>query len=312
MTDKKIHKILQTKLAVSDRSIRLNVAPRLSILEAVQRINAKFTTPSERRARTSEGVIECRGFKHARDVVGIHLVGYVPDEHMGIVPHKSDDLTLYPPPDDADFLDGELMALISSEAVIVCRLGLYESALNKYIQVLGPKAGLNREDALFLFKNRTDVDKLKMIQDDGVASIRFQGTANKVSVDHAAKKDKPLFQKMISGVWTEIQALAYGEEKPPRVTENLKIEVYLKFDGRSGTKIDQEEIKEVAQHVAETDEGFSIKTLSGRTITPTDVLLNKKILLHKFGKSVAFNEVFEEMLIYHDELMAIAGPDDDG
>ena len=307
MANKTTEKFIQTKLAISDRSVRLNVPSRLSIVEAVQTINSAFKTPAERRAIAGEKAIECRHYKQVGDVLGIYLVGYIPNDEIGIVPHKTgEDLSLVGPPDDADFLDGELMALIAEDAVIVCRLGLYESALNSYIRYLGPKAGLDKEDASFFFKNRADVDKLQMIHNDGVASIRFEGVANSASVESVTETtDRGLVSAFVGRVWTDLQALTYSEMKTKRHSENLKVEVFLKYDKRTGTQIDQQEIQSVAEQVAETDGEFQIKTLSGRTINPTDVLLNKKISLKRYGKSVAFSEVFTEMLKFYKELTSI-------
>ena len=308
MAKEYVTKFLQTKLAVSERAFRLNEPPRLSIYDAVKTINAVLKTPSERRALAGSRVIECRGYRDEGDVLGLYLVGYVPNDSIGIVPHKVDDLALMPPPEDADFLDGELMALIAKDAIIVIRLGMYESAINNYLEGLAEKAGLNVDDARFVFKNRTDIDKLKVIENDGVASIRFNGVANAAAVNHAARdKDDGVIQSFVSNVWTEIQALTYGDMAPRRASENLKVEVFLKYDRRSGTRIDQEEIKDVAERVFETNEGFEVVTLSGRKIHPEDVLLNKRVSLQKYGKSVAFNDVLSEMIEYYNELNSPAG-----
>ncbi|TWD54557.1 hypothetical protein FB480_103469 [Agrobacterium vitis] len=297
-------KILQTKLAISERAFRTNQNPRLSIKEAIVAINEKFKTQAERRAPSGERIVECRSYRPVEGVLGMYLVGYVPDDKMGIVPQNQEALDLLPAPEGTEFLDGELMALISDEAVIVCRLGLYESALNSYIGFLGQKAGLDKDDSAFIFKNRTDVDKLKLIKDDGVASIRFDGVASEAAIKNTDNgADKSYVQKLMASVWEEIQALTYGGETE-REIENLKLEVLLKFDKRSGTTIDQAEIQDVAEHIADGDDGFTITTLSGRTIKPNDVLLNKKVSLKKYGKSVAFEEVFGEMLKYHKELTA--------
>jgi hypothetical protein len=297
-------KILQTKLAISDRAIRTNQASRLSLKEAIVAINERFKVPAERRAWSGEKVVECRYYRNRDGVIGIHLVGYVPDDKIGIVPHNDEALGLLDAPEGVDFLDGELMALIGEEAVIVCRLGLYESALNAYISFLGPKAGLNKDDSRFVFKNRADVDKLRLIKEDGVASIRFDGVASQAAVKHIDDgADKSSIEKFLGHVWEDIQALTHGGVTE-RDTENLKLEVFLKFDKRSGTRIDQDEIQDVAKHIADADDGFTITTLSGRTIRPDDVLLNKAVNLPKYGKSVAFDEVFAEMLKYHEELTA--------
>lgn len=313
MPKENVNKILQTKLAISERAFRTNEAPRLSILDAVRTINHVFKTPSERRALTESRALECRGYKDDGDVIGLYLVGYVPDDSVGIVPHTKEELALLDPPEESDFLDGELIALISEETVIICRLGLFESALNKYIQFLGPKAGLNKDDSSFIFKNRTDLDKLKIIQEDGVSSIKFNGVANSTSIQHINDSTpRDFVGHIVESVWEEVRALTCKDKKERRDTENLKVEVYIKYDKRTGSIIDQEEMRNVAELVSEEDEGFEITTLSGRRITPKDVLLNKKINVRRYGKSVAFSEVFSEMLRYYDELTAPAESSGDG
>lgn len=312
MAKENVEKILQTKLALSSRALRLGEASRLSILEAIKAINSEFKTPAQRRAIANGKAIECRGYRTEGDLVGIYLVGFVPDEAVGIIPHNQEDLSLLPPPENADFLDGELMALISDETVIVCRLGLFESALNNYIEYLGPKANLDKEDASFFFKNRTDIDKLQLIQQDGVASIRFEGAANAASVEYVKSEEPKSFVRQVVGtLWSEVEALTYADKAAKPGAENLKVEVYLKYDKRTGTSVDQEELQEIAEQVAETDGGFQIKTLSGRTINPTDVLLNKKVRLQKYGKSVTFNDVFAEMVSYYKELTKPGGDGDE-
>ncbi|KQV39188.1 MULTISPECIES: hypothetical protein [unclassified Rhizobium] len=303
MAKETVDKILQTKLALSVRALRDGNPSRLSIYEAVKAINTTFTAPAQRRAISGAKAIECRGYREQDGVIGLYLVGYVPNDAVGIVPHTVEELSLLPPPEQADFLDGELIALISSETVIVCRLGLFENSLNTYVQLLGSGAGLNAEDAAFVFKNRTDIDKLRTIQNDGVACIKFDGVANAASAEHAAaEKPKPVVSRLIASVMEEVNALTHGEKVPARATENLKVEVYLKFDKRSGTEIDQAEITDVAEAIADADEGFEILTLKGQKIRPDDVLLNKKVRVRKYGKSVAFLEVFNEMLVYYREL----------
>lgn len=298
-----VKKILQAKLAVSGRAFRTGEDSRLSIVEALRSIHQQFQQRAERRARHKEKVIECRSFRDYDNILTMYLVGFVPDDSVGIVPHNQDDLDLLDPPQGADFLDGELMALISDEVVIVLRLGLFETALNSYIEHLGPRAGLNAQDASFIFMNRTDVDKLRLIEEDGVAEIRFDGAANQHAVDRVAEgRMGGQVARILSGAWREIKAIAHIDDDEAVDAEDLKVEVFLKFDKRSGTEVDQRLITEVAESVAAEDGGFRIRTKSGKTITAEDVLLNKVVSLRAFGKSVAFEEVRTAMLEYHEEL----------
>ncbi len=269
--------------------------------EAIIKIHDTFKG-RERKALVHGKAIECRGYQAEGSIIGVHLIGYIPDDKIGIVPHTHDELDLMPPPEDTDFLDGELMALVTDDDLIVCRLGLWESMLSAYVQNLGPKASVDAEDASFGFKNRTDVDKLKMIEKDGVSEIRFEGVASKAAVDHVAE-DRSMIEALTENVMETVRALTFAERKAPRpLSENLKVEVFLKFDGRSGTQIDQQELKDIATEVATTEDDFQIVTRAGKRITPEEVFLTKKINLQRYGKSVAFNDVFEEMKAYHAEL----------
>lgn len=301
-----VSKILQTKLAISERAFRLNQPARQTIFDVVKKINTVFKTPADRRAMAGTRVIECRGYREGEDVLGLYLVGYVPDDSVGIVPHKADGLELTGPPENSDFLDGELMALIARDAIIVIRLGMYESVLNSYLAGLAVPAGVDIEDARFLFKNRTDVDKLKVIKEDGVASVRFDGVASAAAVKDEANGADGVIQGLVNKVWNEIQALTYGEEAEKPDNENLKVEVFLKFDKRNGTAIDQQEIKDVAESVSDEGDGFEIVTLSGFKIKPEDVLLNKRVSFTKYGKSIAFNDALDQMTTYYHELTAPA------
>lgn len=269
--------------------------------EAIIKIHETFKG-RERKAIVHGKALECRGYREEGSIVGIHLVGYIPDDRIGIVPHTQDDLDLLPPPEDADFLDGELVALVTDDDLIVCRLGLWESMLAAYVENLGPKAGIDAEDASFGFKNRTDVDKLKMIKEDGVSEIRFEGVASKEAASHAAE-DGSIMDKLTGTVMETVRALTFAERKtPPPASDNLKVEIFLKFDGRSGTQIDQEELKGIATEVASNEEDFQIVTRAGKRITPEEVFLTKRVSLQRYGKSVAFNDVFDEMKVYYAEL----------
>ena len=310
MPDKTARKILQCKIALSARALRTGEDSRLSLREAVTAINEKFKTPATRRAAYGGRTIECRGYKVDGEVLGIYLVGYVPEDKIGIVPHAADGLDLLGPPENADFLDGEIIALIADKVTIVCRLGLFENALNAYVEGLGPASNLDKDDASFLFKNQTDIDKIELIREDGVAVIRFDGVASQAAVDAINEaQNKSLVDKVLGTVWRDVKALAHAENDIDIESENLKVEVVLKYDKRDGTKIDQKTLVDVAEAVLDEEHGFYIETMSGRQIRPENVLMNKKVDLPRYGKSVAFADAFEALLTYYKE---IATPGDEG
>lgn len=307
MAAKTVHRTLTLRSAVSLADFgAANGGP--GYLEAVLRlIHERFTSIRERRAFFENQVIEGRNIEQLDNgMTLLHLVAYTPDDQISVVPSAGDqvnaDLALLDPPDNAEFLDGELMLLVSENDVAICRSGLNESAFINYVVHLGSELSLPTATLEFQLLKRADIDELEMIRREGIKSVSMNSIAHAASVE--ASQRETLKQSVLGNTLDELKALIGIEEDIPEDAENLKIEVLLSFDKRKGTELDQRQLAYIAEKMLEEEEesGFVIETLSGRKVRANEVVLSKPVRIEAFGKSVRYKEAWGTLRVFYDEL----------
>jgi len=252
-------------------------------------------------------VVEVRNTRRIRGgPTLIHLVAYTPDDQISVVPRAGDedaaDLALIDPPEGAEFLDGELMLLVRDNDVAICRSGLGERGFLAYVFHLAERSGIPRGDALFQLMKRADINKLEMIQREGIKRLSMNSLAHSASVERARRET--VKEKILGNLLDEVKAIIGVDEMIPQDAENLKVEVLLSFDKRRGTDIDQRQIAHLAERVLaeDEDEGFMIETLSGRKIRAEDIVLSKSVQIVAFGKSIHHDDAWGELRQFYGEL----------
>lgn len=274
--------------------------------EVLRRIASSIPDRAQRRVASGDKVLECRQIQSGKGFVSAHFVAFIPDDPVALIPHRDTDLSLLRPPPESDFLDGELMFLVARNDVVVCRCGLHENAILTFVEGLAGASAMETEDVSFILTNRVDVDALDLVRREGVGEVQFRGAASKTAIGEVERlSGRSMREKLIDNVTETVNALLARDPQVEPEMDDLKVEVFLKFDKRSGTEIAQRQLVEVAEDVLEDDDGgFIITTLTGRKIRPEDVLLNKPIRLEPFGKSVAYTQVRAELIAYLEELQA--------
>ena len=306
MAPQTLHRTLTLRTAVSAADFGGNDGGPGSLAEVLRALHERFATVPERRAMYEGQVIEGRHIHRGLNgVTLLHLVAYTPDDQISVVPRAGDvpaaDLLLLDPPPNTEFLDGELMLLVNDNDVAVCRSGLGENAFGSYVIGLAERHGLDTAMVAFRLMKRADIDKLRMIRNDGVKRVSMNAIAHQASVEHVERTS--VRQRILGEVWDEIKAVLGVEGRVPEDAENLKVEVLFSFDKRRGTELDQRQIEFLAeQMLADKDEGFMIETLSGRKVRSQDIVLSKPILIPSFGKSVHYNEAWEALQAFYAEL----------
>ncbi|MEC5291994.1 hypothetical protein VSX64_14640 [Aurantimonas sp. C2-6-R+9] len=305
MAKRSIKKTLSLKRATSLREF----GEAQTLEEVLRRLGNAIPDRAQRRVAAGDKVLECRQFQGDPNFVAAHFVAFIPDDQVALVPHANPDLSLLSPPAGNDFLDGELMFLVAGNDVVVCRCGLHENAISTFVDGLADNAQMEADDVQFILSNRVDVDALDLVRREGVQEVRFRGVASQVAINEIeAHRERSLREQLVGKVIETVNALLARDPAVAAEAEDLKVEVFLKFDRRSGTEIGQSQLVEVAEDViSDDDEGFEITTLSGRKIRANDVLLNKPIRLEPFGKSVSYLHVRAEMIEYIRELQEPQG-----
>jgi hypothetical protein len=193
------------------------------------------------------------------------------------------------------------MLLVNHNDVVVCRSGLGENAFGSYVLGLAERHGFDTATVAFRLMRRADVDKLRMIRNDGVKRVSMNAVAHQASIEHVERTS--VRQRILGEVWDEIRAVLGLDGRVPEDAENLKVEVLFSFDKRRGTELDQRQIEFLAeQMLADEDEGFMIETLSGRKIKAQDIVLSKPVRIPSFGKSVQYNEAWGALRAFYTEL----------
>lgn len=254
-------------------------------------------------------VLECRRHQ-TQDSLGVllHIAAYTPGEHVSIVPTargtEVSDIATTPPPDNCEFMDGDIMALVSGNHVLLCSSNLHEKKAERYMVEIIDSAKIEANASKFGLCKKADVDKVRLIQSQGVRSINLNATLFDATLDQI---ERTTVRKKIGGkLMDEIKALVFEDQGAEQLeqAENLSAQVILKYDSRKkGSTLGRQSIEALAsQMIEDGDEGFTIETLGGETIKGSDITLRKTVSLAKHGKSVFCSDAWRALEQYYHEL----------
>ncbi|MCV0371687.1 hypothetical protein [Filomicrobium sp.] len=260
---------------------------------------------ADRKAKVGNLIVQARNFLNETSYHLLHLVAYVPDDKMQVVPLTDTDaeLELADPPDETEYLDGEMMLLVQGNDVLMCKCGLSESAMLNFVEQVGEKLGFESEIVRCNLGKRIDIDKMAMIKKEGVHRLSMNALAHSVSVDAAERST--VRRKFAGVIFDEVRDILGVEAEVPEDAENLKVEVSLTFDKRRGTEIDKRQLQVMAETILDDEDGgFAIETLAGRKVRADDILLSKAVMLPAFGKSVRHEDAWERLIEFNQEIRA--------
>ncbi|GAB6081109.1 hypothetical protein JCM30471_34320 [Desulfuromonas carbonis] len=254
-------------------------------------------------------VLECRKHQNQASLgVFLHIAAYSPGEHASVVPMTAGtqpaDVTTTPPPDQCEFMDGDIMALVAGNHVLLCSSNLHEKKAERYMVEVIEAAKIDANASKFGLCKKADVDKVRLIQSQGVRSINLNATLFDATLDHL---ERTTVRKKIGGrLMDEIKALILEDHDAAELeeAENLSAHVILKYDSRrKDSTIGRQSIESLAsQMIEDGDDGFTIETLGGEKINGADITLRKTVSLPKHGKSVFCGDAWRALEQYYYEL----------
>jgi hypothetical protein len=241
----------------------------------------------------------------------LHIAVSTPGESTSLVPKstgvKEVDLETFPPPEGKDFMDGDLMLLVDGNHVLFCSTGAHIKKARQYMKAIFDHTSQPDESMVFDLAKVADVDKINLIRESGVKSLRLGAGLYKATLDHEERRVASVRKKVLTAVWSEVEDLFADDEelKKYKDEENLTAEVIIKFDRRlKGGKYGKQRMEALAEKVldGDDDEGFKIETFGGETISSAAITLRKQVQIVKKGKSVAYNNTWRAMNEYLAEL----------
>lgn len=281
-----------------------------SLEKSLIRAHERKTTIEQRRAEIpNEGIIECRNFKQADRGVLIHLAAYTPGEKASTVKRlegvDSGDVDTTNAPRGSEFMDGDMMIYVVGNHVVLCTSGLHEKNASRYMISIIVAAKLKEYKAQFHLLKVGDVNKLKMIEAQGVKSVHLGASLYDATIDYEERKS--ISSRLRGGIMDQVKALI--EKDIPDVEidklENLSASIVLSYDARSKKKVlGKETLESLSQKILAGDgeDGFTIETVGGEKITHDEVTVRKSVNLTKHGKSVFRDEAWRELQQYFAEL----------
>jgi hypothetical protein len=196
------------------------------------------------------------------------------------------------------------MFFVDGNNVIICASNLHEKKVEFYLSKYFELAKLDNITSAFSLKKIANVDKVKLIKSQGVKSISMDLSLYEASMEHIERKS--ISTRLLGRAWDEFKTFFLKDTGDTDIDslENLTARLVLSYDGRKkDIKIGRSRLEDVAKTmVEEEDEGVIIETVEGQKIKGNDIALKKFVNINKDGKSVWYDQAWDELKIYHSEL----------
>lgn len=258
---------------------------------------------------------------HNESGLFMQIAYYTPDEPTSTIGKNKSGASatigaeLAPP--GKDYLDGDVFVMVKGNHVVLCPSNVRESLADQYFFSVLSKFKQPAAGSLTLDKVAKS-SKIKMIKSEGVKEIRLGASLYDASLmQMEAKSSKVAALKAV--VAKQIQQIfaADDELRAIKESENLNINISIKFDGKEGRKrhkdphfgdagrerlekASQKIIKEVEK--GEDRDGFVIITNSGSEITSGDVRVFEIFKVAALGKSLDHQDAWAKLLGYYNQL----------
>jgi hypothetical protein len=276
--------------------------------------NAHSKTPNieDRTFIVGEQEIACCQFQD-RQANGqlLHIAVSTPGEKMSVVPKPKKvpkvELETRAPEEGEDFMDGDIMLLVKENHVLFCSTGAHRKKASEYLHEIFSATKQPEQAQAFVIGKVADVNKVNMIREKGVKEVRMKAGLFTATVAHDDRVKPTTQRKLFRKISDELKGLFAKDKelKEYAEVENLTAELILRFDKRyKGGEIGQRRIESLAKMVVadKDDEGFTIVTSDGETLSADEVSLRKTIKVPKDGKTVDHKAVWRAMVAYLTEL----------
>lgn len=235
----------------------------------------------------------------------LHLVAETPGDHastlaMADEDKEGSDVATAPPPQGSEFMDGDLFALVKGNDVCLCASALRDAAIALYCQELFRKSRRDAVATQFDLQKIADVDKMKIIQAEGVKEIEIRATLYAATTDYLKRKTEAA--GAIGAVGKHLKAVFWPEGQVQK--DNLQVGITLRADGRmkAGKALGAKRLKTIAEDVVGDDDDYVIHTKKGQRISRSEVYVRQRVDIERHGKSVKRDAAWDALTAFHAQL----------
>lgn len=200
-------------------------------------------------------------------------------------------------------MDGGACILICENNIITCPCSLGNSLIFKYLALLIARQ-ININPSSMRFLPTADEDKIKLINDEGIESVKLNVSLYQATMDFNKQQKSKIKNKLLIGIGSVVKALldTHGDGN---LEQQADMKVGLVFHANSKNKeISSEQLNELGKtFINDNEDGYTIKTLAGNTITYDDLKIKKPIKIDRNGKTIDRSSAWNVMKIYFTELL---------
>lgn len=282
----------------------------LTIEHYLREANKKLKKVGQRKFPRGDGqIIQGGKSKNAKNGgLLLHLVAGTPGDQASTLPAHPDDALEFdvdtaPAPEERDYMDGDILALVRGDDVFLCSTVLKDGSFTTYCRQLFLKAKLGDDSQKFELQNVANIDKLKLIKAQGVKTIELKATLYEASTKYMDRKADA--SGAMGEAYKHIKAL-FGKKQIVDV-DNVMVTLEIGTDLRvkngrvAGVKLMDDIAKDV---IDEDDDNYVIVTKKNQRISQKEVFVRTKVLIDRHGKSVSRDKAWEALLAYEQELKA--------
>lgn len=200
-------------------------------------------------------------------------------------------------------MDGDIFFLIHKNHVVLCPSGAREKAATLFIDHVLRKAGQEDLTSKFSIEPVADIDKVKLLRQEGVKKLTMKESLYEASIDYVERTTTK--KKLFNAFAKEFLAFFADDDDEQlhdiNEKENLTVNIEISFDSRKkGGDVGKKRIKEAAHKIIQDDDDslFSIVTGSGKELNANEIRLSEKTNIKKHGNSVNRDDAWQKLYSY--------------
>ena len=275
----------------------------------IQSAHNKLRTISDRKFKRSDGQY-VKGIWQKSEKRGglyIHVAAETPGDLASTLlraaeKSSSDEVGTASPPRGTEYMDGDIIFYVKNNDLCLCATGLHEAAIMAYCDELFRKAELGEEAIKYELRKVANIDKMKLIESQGVKEIELGTTLNEASIKYM--KRTTVAEGALKVLGKHLRAVFRGDK--PDSSDNIRFGIVLKTDGRmEGEVLGEKRLRAAAKELigSKGKEAYTIVTKSNQRIGPDEIFIRKQVGIDRHGKSVNRDKACKALREFYVELV---------
>jgi hypothetical protein len=199
-------------------------------------------------------------------------------------------------------MDGDAFALIQNDHVCLCTSNQHDSIIESYLKAFFNAAKARHDATKFTLVKVADVNKLALLQREGVKEINLKFGFYAASLHYHARQSRP--DGLINAIQGRFKELMSPDRPAP--SDALRGVLTITTDERrNGLSVGQSQINELATDLItdqQPGDEFSILTNTNKRIGPNEILLRSTVSMECHGKSVDKADAWAKLVDFFNPL----------